>query len=744
MVILFTAAVFASAMLLFAVQPIAARIALPLFGGTPAVWTSAMLLFQILLLAGYAYAHLLTTRVPQRVQGIVHTGVMLVCALALPIALPQAIEAWLIDSGQLSAWRALVVLGATAGGPFFAVSTLGPLLQRWFASTGHRHAGDPYFLYAASNLGSLIGLLGYPLLIEPAAGLVTQGWWWTIGYALLTPLVIACAVVVTRKARAIDAQAHTHDRAHNDGHAPTTTRAVQPLTHATRLRWIGLAFIPSSLMLGVTLKLTTDVAAFPLLWVLPLSLYLMSFVLAFAQRTGDPARLPSMLWVLVAPGVALALVGFTRLPAMLSLPVHLMGLFVGAWLCHGRLAATRPDATRLTEFYLLISIGGALGGVFNALLAPVLFNDVWEYPAALALVALAAIPLSDSERAHTGVMRSWPAAIGLGCVVGLALFFGGRWFAEHVQTLPTILMLLPVILLALGLAVWQRPRACALVLAVLFLIPQRAFTSDDRVRSRSFFGVHTVSTTPDGMLRIYAHGTTRHGMQRLEPDADPRDVAYYGVSGPVGTVFAHLQPKRFAIVGLGIGTLVAYGQPGAHADLIEIDPDVVRIARDQSAFTYLSDAPCDYRVIVADGRLAMKGMPAGGHNLIVLDAFSSDSIPVHLITLEAMSTYLDALHAEGLLLMNISNRYMNLEPLVAAIADELGLAVCIKADLAIDPQTNQRPAWRFPSKWAVFARSPELLEPIASQPGWTTPVASEEVPVWTDDRANPLAIIRWR
>lgn len=686
-------------------------------------------MFQLLLLAGYAYAHLLANRLSQRHQVIVQTLVMIVCGLALPIALPDSLRAWALSGSDREAWRVLVVLGVTAGGPFFAVSTLGPLLQRWFANTDHRRAHDPYFLYAASNAGSLLGLMGYPFVVEPALGLEAQGWWWAAGYAALLLMVLACGLLVRPPNNPLPATS-----------PPTAASGPcdedEPLTWRTRIGWVALAFVPSSLMLGVTLKLTTDVAAFPLLWVLPLSVYLLTFVLAFAQQTGDPGRFPAVLWWVLAPALAVAMVGSTLLPVAISLPLHLLGLMVGGLVCHGRLAATRPSASHLTEFYLLLSVGGALGGLFNALLAPAIFNDVWEYPIALALVGVVA------ARAFKPAAARWRWAVVIGVCTLVALVVGGRAMVRVMPALPALVALGPLMLLSLVFAWRKHPAWSAAVLAALFLGTPRAFEATNRVRTRSFFGVHTVSTSPDGLLRIYAHGTTRHGMQRLDPDADPRDVAYYGVHGPVGDVFSVVKPDRYAVIGLGIGTLVAYGLPGAHADLVEIDPEVVRIARDPEAFTYLRDAVCESSVIVADGRLAIEAAPANTYDLIVIDAFSSDSIPVHLITLEAFEVYQRALKPGGLILMNISNRSMHLRPVVASLARAAGLSARVRDDRAIDPVSGQRPAWRFPSQWAVLSRDEAGLNDLDER--WHTLDDTPTQRVWTDDYANPLSVIRWR
>ncbi len=735
MAIVFTFAVFASAALLFLVQPMAARWALPVFGGTPAVWTTAMLLFQLLLLAGYAYAHALANWLSPRRQVVVHAVVMLLCGVALPISLPASLAEWASASqGQQSAWRVLVVLGACAGGPFFAVSTLGPLLQRWFAGTGHRRAHDPYFLYAASNAGSLVGLLGYPLIVEPSLGLSAQGWWWSAGYAGVVVMVIACGLFVPGSTGLHPVSGPGAAPGGTGLHPVSSTR--NGVTWKARASWIALAFVPSSLMLGVTLKLTTDVAAFPLLWVLPLAVYLLTFVLAFGQTSGDPGRFPAVLWWLLAPALAVAVVGSTLLPVALSLPLHLLGLLVGGLVCHGRLAATRPSADRLTEFYLWLAVGGAMGGLFNALVAPLVFNDVWEYPIALSLVGVAAAVALGKPNLR------WRSALGVAVASVVVLMVGGRWLVRAMPELPAMVALGPFVLAALVFAGARRPAWSAAVLAALFMASPRAFEQTSRLRTRSFFGVHTVSTSPDGSLRIYAHGTTRHGMQRLDPGADPRDVAYYGASGPVGDVFKAVEPERFAVVGLGIGTLAAYGAAGAHADLIEIDPEVVRIARDASLFTYLSGAECEIEVIVADGRLAIERAEQGGYDLIVLDAFSSDSIPVHLVTVEAMETYRHALKPGGVILMNISNRSMNLRPVVAGLAQATGLEVRVRDDLGVDPAVGERPAWRFPSQWAVFTDDPRWFDRLAAS--WAGLEGIEAGRPWTDDYANPLSVIRWR
>jgi hypothetical protein len=687
---LFCGTLFLSAALLFSVQLMVARMILPLLGGTPAVWNTCLVFFQVVLLAGYAYAHLLPARFGVRGQLLVHAALLLVPLLILPVS----VVGWVPPSEAAPAAWLLLLLSATTGLPFFVVSTSAPLLQQWFARTGHPASGDPYFLYAASNLGSLGALLSYPVLVEPHLGLAAQSRVWSAGYVLLALLVLACAARVWRSPVAKTAAADPEKSAAGPGPDPRGLRGL-----ARRLRWVALAFVPSSLLLGVTNYLSTDVASAPLLWVLPLALYLLSFILAFARL-----RLLHPVFVLLLPlGIWLLLEVSALPPNRLKMTevagLHLALVFVAMTVCHGELARTRPPAGRLTEFYLLLALGGALGGTFNSLVAPRLFDRVVEYPLLLAAACLL-LPRMGLPEGRRRLDLGVTAAVGL-----------------------------------LG---------AAFVVPLLGVTGRHAFAPVVH-RERNFFGVLRVEATPANDLRFLFHGTTLHGMQSLLPAARREPLGYFHRAGPVGRVFDALGGSRkdVAVVGLGAGTLAAYAQPGQRWTFYEIDPAVERLASDPRYFTYLADARergADAGVVLGDARLRLRDSDRT-YDLIILDAFSSDTVPVHLLTREALRVYLARLADDGLLAFHISCLHVRLHPVVGNLAKDAGLACRIRQDLKIS-QADMR-AGKLTSEWVVLARRPEALGPLANDPHWPPLPGDPASPVWTDDYSNLFRAINW-
>ena len=681
-----------SAGLLFLVQPMVARMVLPLLGGSPAVWNTCMVFFQAVLLAGYGYSHLLTTRLRLRGQAAVHLIALAAAAFVLPLAVPA--DRVPPVSAQPE-WWLLGLLAVTAGLPFFVVSTTGPLLQRWFSWTSHPRASDPYFLYAASNLGSVVGLLAYPVALEPALTLRAQGWFWTAGYAALALGLVSCLALVQRGPAA-------------RAGAPRATAAAAPV-HATaapnwrrRALWLALAFVPSSLTLGVTQYVCTDLAAMPWAWVVPLLIYLLSFVVAFAPGACLPLGALGVAWLAAAAGILGLLAFGVQMPLLPILALQVAGLLLAALACHGRLAADRPAPDCLTEFYFWIAAGGVLGGAFNALAAPLLFESVLEYPLVIVLSFL---------------LVKWPRARAarqplLGAVVA-ALLLGGF----------------------LGCQAW---RAQQRDLAVL-------------LRERTFFGVHRVSRTRDEW-HLLEHSTTLHGIQSRHTDEKGvywgrQPTTYYHDSGPIGDVFRVFhrlpQTQRVAVVGLGAGTLAAYAGRGAAFDFYEIDPAVARIAGDRRYFSYLDDARARgavVRTILGDGRLRLAQAANAGYGAIVLDAFTSDVVPVHLLTREAIAVYLTRLVPGGVMAFHVSNRFFDLLPVLAADARDLGLAARVRDDWRITPE--QAAEQKRQSRWVLLARRDDdfgalrddsAWQPLTAPPGWRT---------WTDDYSNLLGVFQ--
>jgi SAM-dependent methyltransferase len=715
---LFAAASFVGASLVFLVQPMVAKMVLPVLGGSPAVWNTALVFFQAMLLAGYTYAHL-SYRWLGRRQPVLHLLVLLAPLAALPLALPDST----VPATGVSLWL-LGVLALAVGAPYFAVATAGPLLQRWFSATADPDADDPYFLYATGNAGSLAGLLSYPFLVEPLLPLASQAWVWAVGYGLFLVLAGGCAAVVLRTNPGTAEQ-----RQHDPGRYP-----VHVLTTGTRLRWVALAFLPSSLLLGVTTHLTTDVAAVPLLWVVPLSLYLVTFILAFARQGWRAASwFQRWLPVAVIPALAAASLYMHR-PVLPLVMVHLAALFAVGCACHSRLAGERPPVDRLTEFYLLISLGGVLGGMFNALLAPVLFDSHLEYPLVLVLVlAVTRVPTTARRRAlgiTAGLLPAMAAA--------MALAIGGLWLAVGGTSSGGRALLAIVLLASAGAAfIHALPFArVALGVAAVGLALAPAFRPALHTE-RTFFGMHRV--TAEGEWHLLTHGSTLHGAQDRSAHQALEPATYYHRAGPVGDIFAARAPTdRLALVGLGTGALAAYLAPGQPATFFEIDRAVVRIARDPVLFSYLQLSPGNIHIVLGDGRRALAHEPPGRYDVIVLDAFSSDAIPVHLLTREAVQLYLGRLRPGGIVVFHISNRYLDLQPVLGGIARSLSLEVRVRDDAGGGTRSHGA------SRWLVLAEDTSALGALASDDRWIQPRSRSGASVWTDDFSNILSVLaRW-
>ncbi|UYV13270.1 MAG: fused MFS/spermidine synthase [Phycisphaera sp.] len=743
---IYTIAIFLAAALLFCVQPMLARMLLPKLGGSPAVWTAAMLFFQAGLLLGYLGAHvlgLLGRRAP-RVAIAVHLVLAAAAVLALPLALPAGSA-----EGPPALW-VMFALALAIGAPYLVLSSVSPLLQRWISTTDHKLAADPYPLYAASNAGSLLGLLAYPFIAEPLLSLDQQRSWWSIAYvALVVLLGIGSALVIrrTRAPREIVKEA-----------------PAEPVTGLRRLAWVGLAMVPSSLLLGVTQHLTTDVAAAPLLWVVPLSLYLLTFIIAFGVTKPGVDRWVSRLAPIAVVGVVVAMLLHARQPLAAVAGAHIAAFALAAMLCHQRLASLRPEAGRLTEFYLLVALGGVLGGAFNALLAPVIFDRVLEYPIAIAL-AMLALPGLPKWKDKNAKSLDTPAG---------QLVVGGTVVAVFVA----ILVLLGAMgrqPLAASAEWWDRGLAVGLPALALYVVYSWPVSFSLAVGGvllaatfwkgpaevihieRTFFGVHMVEKVQtrwrDGSiatLHQLRHGSTAHGLQRVDTGGVPVPLAYYHDQSPIADIFAFIDGQaaprqhhaldRVALVGLGSGALAAYGRPGMTIHAYEIDPAVVEIARNPLYFTFVSQSRADeIEYFVGDGRLLMEAHEGEPYDLIVLDAFSSDAIPVHLLTLEAFEVYLDRLADGGVLAVHISNVYLNLEPVVARAAERLGLHSTMRFDLRV-PEENTGTG-RYTSTWVMLSRLPDDLTPLRQRTLWRPPMAPEGFRAWTDDRSNLLSVI---
>jgi hypothetical protein len=734
MVLVFALTLFLSSSLLFVVQPMIAKMVLPLLGGTPAVWNTCMVFFQGMLLAGYLYAHASTRWLRVKHQAILHIFLLAASLLALPIVV-AAQHSEPPATGMPIGWLLRVLL-FTVGIPFFLVSSSGPLLQRWFSRTDHPRARDPYFLSVAGNIGSICALLAYPALLEPSLRLAEQSSIWAGGYVALVLLTAACFYLAYRKSSAhhIVTDSVTNAMPQADAASPTWRH---------RLHWIALAFVPSSLLLGVTTFLTTDVAAVPLLWIVPLVIYLLTFVIVFARHVLVPHTLMLRMLPLWVLPLAWLIAFDTSLPVAVQAPIHLLTFFFAAMVCHGELAQRRPDGRYLTEFYLCMSAGGVLGGLFNALVAPLLFSTILEYPLALVLAcALRPAKLGGSE---TPLARRLDFALPV--IVGA--FALGMMFVLNLSQskAPLTLVVVFIVPAILCFSFSARPLRFALTAGALMLAGGTYAAAQEHAshRGRSFFGVHRVFDVPERNLRYLIHGGVIHGIQHLDANMRREPSTYFHKTGPIGQVFASFQGRhdrdRVGVIGLGIGTLAAYSQPGEQWTFYEIDPAIAELASDPRQFTYLSDSPARTRVVLGDARIALAKEPSRSFDVLVVDAFSSDAIPVHMLTREALQLYLQKLDAGGMLAFNITNSYLNLAPLVADLAHDAGLQVLVQHDVFADAAAVS--VGKATSQWAVMARTTDALGPLAHDPRWKRAPARATPTTWTDDFSNPLSLVRW-
>jgi len=727
---LFVATILTGSFLLFLVQPMVARMALPRLGGAPAVWNSAMLVYQALLLGGYAYAHWLG-RIAPRWQAAIHLTVLVVAALWLPIGL-NAME--LPADAQPALWVPWL-LGLSIGPLFFAVSAQAPLLQRWFSISS---AGqDPYALYAASNFGSFAGLIAYPLIVEPGLALWGQRWLWTGGYVLVALLVAGCALTLRRAPVEVAAEAAP------DSPAPSGPRVAH---------WIVLALVPSGLMLATSTYITTDIVAMPLLWVLPLGLYLLSFTIAFSARRGVANLLTRLAPIVILLFGGVLVTGNQGMP-YLDAALTLVLLFVVAVALHSAMYALRPAPDRLTGFYLAMSVGGVLGGVFAALIAPLVFDWTYEYPI-LILAAGALVPQNPlfrwavnygRESAQQRRIVVLATALVVVLLIVLALTFPGT-ASEAISPIQGLLFAALVTLGVLVLGV--RPAfVITLAGALIALGGYRSIvlSMQPYARTRSYFGIYTVLGGEAVGVRQLKHGTTVHGTQLLGSDARERTpTAYYVPQSGIGQAMQAVPAlygdhARIGVVGLGAGTLACYARPGQAWRFYEIDPAIVRIARDTGQFSFLRRCLPDPRIEIGDARLNLATEHGGSLDLLALDAFSSDSVPMHLMTREAFSSYARVLAPNGLLLVHISNRFLDLEPVVssAATAGEWHAA-----RLLYFPAPGGPPGGT-PSLWIALSHDAGKIAALrARNAAWTPLPHYPGFTPWSDDYSTILPLIK--
>jgi hypothetical protein len=738
LLVLYVLTLLLTAALLFLVEPLVAKALLPTLGGGPVVWTTCAAFFQLALLVGYAYTHVALRWLPVRRQVVLHVVLLSLAWFTLPLAAPGA---WVAPPAYQGLWlfgRLAVLVGL----PFVLLSASAPLLQAWLAGSRHRDAGDPYFLYAASNLGSLVALLSYPLLVEPALGLSRQRQLWSLGFGAAAISVVACALVAARSAARS---------------SPATTAPPPPTSSVTwpqRLRWLLLAMVPSSLLLSVTSYASTDLAALPLLWVVPLALYLLTFVIAF--QPGRPRFLTAgrVLWLQPFFLIPVAVEFFWRIQgaAWPLIPFHILGFAVCALACHQTLAQSRPPSGSLTSFYMWVALGGALGGLFNSLVAPRIFATVLEYPLGITVVALLR---PAPGNASPGSWRRDAASP----LLLFALLCGVALLVVNLRSRlgpGTTLVLVGAALCVAGVLALhsrERPFRFGLVIGAVVAagLVHTRLAMPPLFEGRSFFAVHAVRDE-DGR-RILSQGNTVHGFQHLRADRRRDPTTYYHRAGPMGYVMEGWRGtelrRRVAIVGLGTGTLAAYSDPGERWTFFEIDPVVIDVARDRGLFTFIADARGAIDIVRGDARVSLAATPDAQFGIVVVDAFTSDAIPAHLLTEEALALYRRKLMAGGLMVFHISNRYLDLRRVVAEAARSLDMVALNCADNATAEETHDG---KMSSQYMLVAAAPAAWKPLSDRAPCAPlpdvrpppPAAAVAVP-WTDDRWSlwPVLRLRW-
>ena len=728
--LLFAGTMLLSAWLVFLIQPMLGRMILPKLGGAASVWITVSLFFQIALLAGYFYAHVISAKLLAPLQMLVHAIMCGAAFLLLPVVVPAD---WIPPTARPPQADLILMMAMTVGLPFVIVSATAPLLQHWYSLTDARDAADPYFLYAASNIGSVAALVLYPVLIEPELGLAAQSRLWSVAFGTLMVLLALCAIATIRRSPQVFVRTTSADAA-----------ALGPISSPDwkgRLHWLALAAAPSSLFLGVTLQISTDIASVPLLWILPLMVYLLTFVIAFARRPLLTRSTVARTIPYVAT-ISVLVAGFETSIGLPQIVIGLALLFLLALSCHSELVAWRPAPRHLTEFFLLMSLGGALGGAFNAVLAPLLFSSVYEYPIAI-LAAIALWAIGRGTAAKAWLDWRWIAA-------SVALFLALR-FALTQASLAGALEWMVLAKAAAALICFtarRKPVAMALLAAAVLAAGSDISLRPELARYRSFFGVHRIEADAGNTVHFLMHGNTTHGAQFADAARRREPLLYYASSGPAGQAIDALRSSNgrgsgtlspVGVIGLGAGAMACLSRKGEAWTFFEIDPAILATARDSRYFSLLADCAPDAKVVLGDGRLKLADVPDASYRLLVLDAFGSDAIPVHLLTRQAIDLYLKKLQPGGLLLLHLSNRNVELLSAVARLAADRNLI----GRAQFFPGQGPAEALISPSEWAVLARNESDLGALAADTRWQPLPDASNTQVWTDDYVNILSVILW-
>ena len=708
---LFVASIFLSAFLLFSIQPLFAKMVLPQLGGAPGVWSVAMVFFQAALLAGYLYAHVLVRYLSVKLSILTHLAVTALGFTALPFALSKLVGAPPVD-GQIVWLLALFTL--SIGLPFFALSANGPLLQAWFSTSGHKQARDPYFLYAASNTGSLLALLSYPVVFEPNLTLAAQSHLWEIGYGIFIAALALTGLAVRGISSSLTKENHM------------TVEAAPGWQ--LRMTWTGLSFVASGLLVAVTAHLSMDVAAVPFLWVIPLALYLLTFIIAFSVRPLiSLSRLAALTPFAVMPMLLLLISGY-HLSWPLTLAFHLLSFFTLALLCHLTLFTKRPTAAHLTQFYFYLSLGGVLGGIFAALLAQYLFITIAEYPI-LIVAAFFALP-GIIPAYKTTLLKNLLFVVAVLLLAALAGLVLKRPYGEGIMWI-AVLVVVGTVLIA------DRKNALRfqlLTAGALAFLPFLKTEPSHYVTKRSFFGVHRVYDTQDGKFRVLQHGTTIHGAQSNVEALKTQPLTYYAKDHNFGQMLTAFRGRRkidlIGAIGLGSGSMACHLLPGEHIRFFEIDPTVVTLATTE--FSFLKNCAPDAPIELGDARLTLAKEQDHRFDVLIVDAFTSDSVPVHLLTQQAIKLYFSKLKDDGVVLLHISNRNLEMRSMLSTSAAELSLAALYRQE---QPKPEDLDKMITPSEVVLLAKHESAFGMLPTMEGWKKPEPGP-TPAWTDDYSN--------
>ena len=718
--LLYAVTIFLSAFLLFQVQPIIARIILPWFGGSAGVWTTCMLFFQMVLLAGYAYSHGVIRGLSPKRLSMLHIALLAASLLVLPV-IPGT--AWKPAGGEEPTLRILGLLAVTIGLPYFMLSTTGPLLQAWFARDPAMGGRPPYRLYALSNLGSMLALLTYPVVVEPSLASRTQAYVWSGGFVLFGAL---CAYAAWRSSQFAPSGAAEVNNSGDPAGRPTALNM---------LAWAGLAACASSLLLSVTNHLTQNVASVPFLWILPLSLYLLTFILCFDSDFWYRRWLFLRLFAVAVGGMAYAIHADSEsMPLKVAIPLFTAGLFTCCMVCHGELSRMKPHPRFLTVYFLMISLGGALGGLFVGVVAPYSFPTYYELPISLIVVSFLVVGLLYPQGERSG---NW--ILGL-VLAGAAVICQMFYFMKESQVALAAMVLVVVVAQKERASIWVVSLLLATGVGGYLVSHMQSSLKHSRVAARNFYGGLRVSDSPGGedQVRTLTHGTINHGEQYLDPAKRRRPTTYYDPRSGVGVAIRTREPRgplHVGVIGLGTGTLASYGRPGDVYRFYEINPLVINIAQNEFFFTRESGAKIDFSL--GDARLSLEREPAENFDVLAVDAFSSDSIPVHLLTIEAFRLYFRHLKPDGVLAVHVSNKFLDLKPIALLAARELG-----KEARMVDTDDDDNDSAVFGSTWilitadgAFFATAPakDAVKPVPEKAA---------VRLWTDDFSNLYRILK--